>query len=64
AVSLGGVETLIVHAAAMWAGTMNENQMAAAGIAPNFVRLAVGLEHIGDLQRDFAQALAAMDGQA
>ncbi|MFT3720272.1 trans-sulfuration enzyme family protein [Pseudorhodoferax sp.] len=60
AVSLGGVETLIVHAAAMWAGTMNEAQMAAAGIAPNFVRLAVGLEHIDDLQRDFAQALAAL----
>ena len=60
AVSLGGVETLIVHAAAMWAGTMNEAQMAAAGIAPNFVRLAVGLENIDDLQRDFAQALAAV----
>ncbi|CAN7473106.1 aminotransferase class I/II-fold pyridoxal phosphate-dependent enzyme [Pseudorhodoferax sp. LjRoot39] len=64
AVSLGGVETLIVHAAAMWAGTMNEAQMLAADIAPNFVRLAVGLEHIGDLQRDFAQAQAAMEGQA
>jgi cystathionine beta-lyase/cystathionine gamma-synthase len=60
AVSLGGVETLIVHAAAMWAGTMNETQMAAAGIAPNFIRLAVGLEDIGDLQRDFAQALASV----
>jgi cystathionine beta-lyase/methionine-gamma-lyase len=64
AVSLGGVETLIVHAAAMWAGTMNEAQMAASGIAPNFVRLAVGLEDIGDLQRDFAQALAAMEAGA
>lgn len=60
AVSLGGVETLIVHTAAMWAGTMNEAQMTAAGIAPNFVRLAVGLEHITDLQRDFAQALEAL----
>lgn len=60
AVSLGGVETLIVHTAAMWSGTMNEAQMAAAGIAPNFVRLAVGLEDIGDLQRDFAQALEAL----
>lgn len=57
AVSLGGVETLIVHTAAMWSGTMNEAQMAAAGIAPNFVRLAVGLEHIDDLTRDFGRAL-------
>jgi cystathionine beta-lyase/cystathionine gamma-synthase len=59
AVSLGGVETLIVHTAAMWSGTMNEAQMAAAGIPPNFVRLAVGMEHIDDLQRDFARALQA-----
>ena len=58
AVSLGGVESLIVHTAAMWAGTMNEAQMAAAGIPPNFVRLSVGLEHPDDLQRDLAQALA------
>ncbi len=60
AVSLGGVETLIVHTAAMWSGTMNEAQMAAAGIPPNFVRLAVGMEHIDDLRRDFSRALGAM----
>lgn len=57
AVSLGGVETLIVHTAAMWSGTMNDAQMAAAGIPPNFVRLAVGMEHIDDLRRDFERAL-------
>ena len=43
AVSLGGVESLVVHTAAMWAGTMNEAQMIAAGIEPNFVRFSVGL---------------------
>ncbi|MBX3604734.1 MAG: aminotransferase class I/II-fold pyridoxal phosphate-dependent enzyme [Piscinibacter sp.] len=58
AVSLGGVESLIVHTAAMWAGTMNEAQLAAAGIPPNFVRLSVGLEHPEDLQQDLARALA------
>lgn len=57
AVSLGGVETLIVHAAAMWGGLMSEAQMASTGIQPNFVRLAVGLEHIDDLKRDFGRAL-------
>lgn len=57
AVSLGGVETLIVHAAAMWGGLMSEAQMASTGIGPNFVRLAVGLEHIDDLKRDFRRAL-------
>lgn len=60
AVSLGGVESLVVHTAAMWAGTMSEAQMRAAGIAPNFVRLSVGLEHIEDLKADVTRALASV----
>lgn len=57
AVSLGGVESLVVHAAAMWGGTMNDAEMAVAGIAPNSVRLAVGIEDVRDLQDDLARAL-------
>ncbi|MEO8250615.1 MAG: PLP-dependent transferase, partial [Burkholderiales bacterium] len=60
AVSLGGVDSLVVHTAAMWAGTMNEAQMKSAGIAPNFVRMSVGLEHIEDLESDIRRALAAL----
>jgi cystathionine beta-lyase/methionine-gamma-lyase len=60
AVSLGGVDSLVVHTAAMWAGTMTADQMAAAGIPANFVRLAVGLEHIDDLKRDFGRALGRL----
>jgi cystathionine gamma-lyase len=60
AVSLGGVETLVVHAAAMWSGVLAPDKMAAAGIAPNLVRLSVGLEHVDDLMADLAQALMAM----
>ena len=58
AVSLGGVESLVVHAAAMWRGTMNDEQMRVAGIAPNAVRLSVGVEGVDDLRADLAQALA------
>lgn len=57
AVSLGGVESLVVHAAAMWRGTMNDEQMRVAGIAPNAVRLSVGIEGVEDLKADLAQAL-------
>jgi cystathionine beta-lyase/cystathionine gamma-synthase len=57
AVSLGGVDSLAVHTAAMWSGTMNEAQMRAAGIAPNFVRFSVGIEHIDDLTADIDRAL-------
>ena len=60
AVSLGGVESLVVHTAAMWAGTMNEAQMRSAAIAPNFVRMSVGLEHIEDLKADIERALAML----
>jgi len=59
AVSLGGVETLVVHTAAMWAGTMTESQMESAGIEPNFVRMSVGVEHIEDLKADLGNALRA-----
>lgn len=57
AVSLGGVETLAVHAAAMWSGNMSEAQMLAAGIEPNVVRMSVGIENVDDLKADLQQAL-------
>jgi len=57
AVSLGGVESLVVHAAAMVRGTLDDEQMQAAGIAPNLVRLACGIEAADDLLADLAQAL-------
>lgn len=57
AVSLGGVETLAVHTASMWASSMTEDDMKIAGIEPNFVRMSVGVEHVDDLKADLAQAL-------
>ncbi len=57
AVSLGGIESLAVHAAAMVAGTLNDERMRAAGIAPNLVRLACGIEAAEDLLADLRQAL-------
>ncbi|MCX7275450.1 MAG: aminotransferase class I/II-fold pyridoxal phosphate-dependent enzyme [Burkholderiales bacterium] len=48
AVSLGGVESLAVHAAAMWAGSLE----------PDLIRLSVGLERVEDLMADLGQALA------
>src|SRR5690606_10674179 len=58
AVSLGGVESLAVHAAAMWAGTLDDDQMREAGVEPNLVRLACGIEASDDLIADLSQALA------
>lgn len=58
AVSLGGFESLAVHAAAMWEGTLGEAGAIAAGVQPNLIRLSVGLEHADDIIEDLEQALA------
>ncbi len=57
AVSLGGVETLVVHAASMTHGTLTEQERRAAGIPEGLVRVSVGLEDLEDLKYDFNQAL-------
>lgn len=55
--SLGGVESLIVRPAAMWATQLDEAAIAAIGIGPGLVRLAVGIEDPDDLLEDLDQAL-------
>lgn len=57
AVSLGGVDTLFVHAAAMWSGSMTEEQMHRCNIHPSLIRISVGLEHADDIMKDLKQAL-------
>ncbi|MDR1646686.1 MAG: aminotransferase class I/II-fold pyridoxal phosphate-dependent enzyme [Zoogloeaceae bacterium] len=57
AVSLGGVETLVVHAASMWEASLTPEQMQAAGISPTLVRIAAGLESAADLRADMETAL-------
>jgi len=60
AVSLGGVDSLVVHPAAMWAGTLDDAAMRASGIEPDLVRLSVGLEHPDDLIADLRRGLDAL----
>lgn len=57
AVSLGGVDSLIVHAASMWEGTLGPDQLADSGIDLGLLRLSVGLEATDDLIADLDQAL-------
>lgn len=58
AVSLGGVETLAVHAASVWEGSLTPEQIGEAGVSPALVRLAAGLESAADLIADVDRALA------
>jgi methionine-gamma-lyase len=57
--SLGSVESLVVHPAAMWAGTLDRESLGDAGIDPALVRLAAGIEDTADLVADVRAALDA-----
>ena len=57
AVSLGGVETVVVPVAAMWGHQHTPEQRRAIGINDGLVRISVGVEDERDLLADFAQAL-------
>jgi methionine-gamma-lyase len=56
--SLGGVESLAVHPAAMWRGMLSDEDIAASGVPEGLVRLAAGTEDTEDLVAD---AVAAAD---
>jgi cystathionine beta-lyase/cystathionine gamma-synthase len=57
AVSLGGIESLAMHAATAWSGTLSEEQTRTAGVDPGLIRISVGLEDAADLIADLDQAL-------
>jgi methionine-gamma-lyase len=57
AVSLGGVETLIEHAASMSHARLDDEQLRRAGIPPGLIRLSVGIEDPDDLVVDLTDAL-------
>jgi cystathionine beta-lyase/cystathionine gamma-synthase len=59
AASLGGVESLVVHPAAMWAHSLSAEQREAAGISSGLIRFSVGLEAEHDLVRDVDRALSS-----
>jgi cystathionine beta-lyase/cystathionine gamma-synthase len=61
AISLGGPETLLSHAATI-AALMSPGERADLGITDGLVRISVGLEHPDDLIADLDQALEAAAG--
>jgi cystathionine beta-lyase/cystathionine gamma-synthase len=57
--SFGSFSSLVVHPAAMWAASMDEAELVAAGVAPGLMRLGVGFEDpdviAGDIERGLAK---------
>jgi len=56
--NVGDAKTLVLHPASTSHQQMSEDAQRAAGVTPEFVRVAVGLENIEDIKADFDQALA------
>ena len=59
AVSLGGVESLVEHAASMTHTMVPADERREAGITDGLIRLSVGLESAKDIIADIDQALQA-----
>jgi len=57
AVSLGGVETLVCHPMTTTHSELSGEELRAAGIGPDLVRISIGTEHWRDLLDDFMRAL-------
>lgn len=55
--NVGDAKSLIIHPASTTHSQLSEEELAAAGIKPEAVRLSVGIENIDDLINDLAQAL-------
>ena len=55
--NLGDTKTLLTHPASTSHGKLAEAQRQAAGIGQGLIRVAVGLEHAGDMQDDLLRGL-------
>jgi O-acetylhomoserine (thiol)-lyase len=57
--NIGDAKTLIIHPASTTHRQMSEEEQISAGVAPDMIRLSVGLETLDDILWDVDQALAA-----
>jgi O-acetylhomoserine (thiol)-lyase len=58
-VNIGDTKSLATHPASTTHRQLDAAELAKAGVSEDMVRLSVGIEHIGDLNADLDQALAA-----
>ena len=58
-VNIGDAKSLAAHPASTTHRQLTEEEQAGAGVAPDMIRLCVGIEHIEDILADLDQALEA-----
>ncbi|MGA7571702.1 MAG: PLP-dependent transferase, partial [Candidatus Aquilonibacter sp.] len=57
--NVGDAKSLVIHPASTTHSQLNDDEMRKAGVAPEAVRLSVGLEDVDDLTWDLGNALEA-----
>jgi O-acetylhomoserine (thiol)-lyase len=55
--NIGDAKTLVIHPASTTHRQLSEEELARAGVAPDMVRLSVGIEDVEDIRWDIDQAL-------
>ena len=58
--NIGDAKSLVIHSATTTHSQLTEEELIAAGVAPEMVRLSLGIEHPDDLIADLDQALAQL----
>ena len=58
--NIGDAKSLACHPATTTHRQLNEEELKAAGVSIDMVRLSIGIEHADDLIADLEQALAAV----
>jgi O-acetylhomoserine (thiol)-lyase len=60
-VNIGDVKSLACHPASTTHRQMSADELLAAGVRPEMIRLSVGIEHVDDIIEDLDQALSAAE---
>jgi O-acetylhomoserine (thiol)-lyase len=58
--NVGDAKTLIIHPASTTHQQLSADEQKVAGVAPEMIRVSVGLEHIDDIIADFEQAFRTL----
>jgi O-acetylhomoserine (thiol)-lyase len=57
--NIGDAKTLLIHPASTTHSQLTAEELVAAGISDDYIRLSVGLEDLADIKNDLDQALKA-----
>ena len=60
--NIGDVRSLVIHPASTTHRQLSDEELRAAGVGPELIRLSVGIENLEDLLWDLDQAFHALSG--